>query len=171
MELLLKVLYLFPTTKYFQILVPKMRKCLPPRIFCFSRRDAFLDVAGKTERNAMRIQDQHGSCGSGNSPEKIKIISNQEEEKQKEITVDNIKNRRLIKRRQCAISWTENHVRGSRNRRNQKQIEGSVGSVPQVSTRTYLESLPTMSQTTSFQHGDHTNNDIRKWNVDIIKKT
>ena len=52
-----------------------------------------------------------------------------------------------------------------------KQTEGSVGSVPQVWTRIDLERLPTMPQTTSFQHDHHAKIDLRKWNVDVITET
>ena len=78
------------------------------------------------------------AVGLGIHPDKTKILSNQEINKKK----------------------TENHVRGARNRRNQKQTEGSVGSVLQISTRTDLERLPTMSQTTSFQHGGNSDDDL-----------
>ena len=46
-----------------------------------------------------------------------------------------------------------------------------MGSIPQVSAGTHLESLPPMSQTTLVQHGDHADDDLRKWNVDIIWST
>ena len=55
------------------------------------------------------------AVGLGIHPDKTKILSNQDKEKAKEITVDNIKIEVLSKRRQNAIFWSKNHVRGARN--------------------------------------------------------
>ena len=83
--------------------------------------------------------------GLGIHPDKTKILSNQDRVKGKEITVDDINIEILGKRGQCAIPWTENHVRRSGNSRGQKQTEGSVGSVSQISSGTDFERLPTVS--------------------------
>ena len=87
------------------------------------------------------------AVGLGIHPDKTKILSSQDKVRAKEITVDNIQIEILRKGENCAISWTKNHVRGSRNRRGQKQAEGSVGSVPQVPPGVDFERLPTVSQT------------------------
>ena len=55
------------------------------------------------------------AVGLGIHPDKTKILSNQDKVKVNEITVDNIKIEVLKKRRQCAISWTKDHVRGAGN--------------------------------------------------------
>ena len=62
------------------------------------------------------------------------------------------------------------HVRGSGNWRSQKQVESSVGSVPQISTRIDIERLPPLPQTSPFQHGSNTDDDLRQWNVVINTK-
>ena len=69
------------------------------------------------------------------------------------------------------VTLDKNHVRRSGNSRNQKQTEGSVGSVPQVSSGIDFERLPIMPQTTSFQHGGHADIDFRRWNVDTHAET
>ena len=73
--------------------------------------------------------------------------------------------------RQCAIFWTKNNVRRTRNGRHQKQTESSMGSIPQVQTRAHFESISPLPQTTLVQHGNHANVDISKWDVDLITKT
>ena len=55
------------------------------------------------------------AVGLGIHPDKTKILNNQDKVKAKEITVNNIKIEVFDKRRQCALPWTENHVRGARN--------------------------------------------------------
>ena len=59
----------------------------------------------------------------------------------------------------------------SRKPKKSKQIEGSVGSVPQVSPRIVLERLLALPQTSSLQHGCHADIDFCKWNVDTNVET
>ena len=100
----------------------------------------------------------------------MKILSNQDKVKAKEITVDNIKIGVLAKGHSARLLG-QNHVRGARNRRNQKQAESSVRSFPQISPTAYLESLPSVPQAASFQHDYHANIDLRRWYVDTRTKT
>ena len=60
----------------------------------------------------------------------------------------------------------KSHVRRSGNREGQEQTEGSVGSVPQVSSGADLKRLSTVSQTSPFQHGHHSYDDLCKWHMD-----
>ena len=46
-----------------------------------------------------------------------------------------------------------------------------MGSVPQISTRADIERLSPLSQTSPFQHGGNTNDDLRQSHVDIDAKT
>ena len=104
--------------------------------------------------------------GLGIHPDKTKILSNQDKVKEKEITVDNIQIEILKKKRQCQIPWSEDNVPGSRNGGDQKQTEGSVGSISQISSGIDLKRLPTVPQTSSFQHGHHSYDDLCKWHLD-----
>ena len=63
-------------------------------------RDMLCDFKASTE-----------AVGLGIHPDKTKILSNQDNVKAKEITVDNIQIE-ILKRGKCAISWTNNHARG-----------------------------------------------------------
>ena len=61
------------------------------------------------------------SVGLGIHPDKTKILSHQEKVKEREVTIDNIKIEVLPKKkRQCAVLWTTNHVRGAGNSRSQE---------------------------------------------------
>ena len=61
------------------------------------------------------------AVGLGIHPDKTKILSNQDKVKSnKRDHGQQHQNRGLGEKRQCAISWTENHVRGAGNRRDQK---------------------------------------------------
>ena len=55
------------------------------------------------------------AVGLGIHPDKTKILSNQDKEKDKRNHGRQHQNRGLVKRRQCAISWAKNYVRRSRN--------------------------------------------------------
>ena len=72
------------------------------------------------------------AVGLGIHPDKTKILSNQDKVKVNETTVDNIKIEVLKKGDGARYLGQKSHVRGA-DRKNQKQTEGSVGSVPQVS--------------------------------------
>ena len=111
------------------------------------------------------------AVGLGIHPDKTKILSNQDKEKSKEITVDNIKIEVLSKGDSARYLGQKITFEEQETEEIKKQTESSVGSVPQISSRIYLERLPTMPQITSFQYGHHANIDIRKWLVDIIAKT
>ena len=91
--------------------------------------------------------------------------------KAKEITVDNIQIEILAKGDSARYLGEKITFEDHGNSRNQKQTEGSVGSVPQVPSGIDLERLPIMPQTTSFQHGGHADIDLRKWNVDTHAET
>ena len=67
------------------------------------------------------------AVGLGIHPDKTKILSNKGQSESKGDHGWQHQDRSFGKRRQCAISWTENHVRGAGNRRDQKQTESSVG--------------------------------------------
>ena len=88
--------------------------------------------------------------GLGIHPDKTKILSNQDKMKAKEIEVDNIKIEILGKNSQREIPWSEDYVRRSRNGRNQKKTESSLGSVPQISSRTDVKRLSPLPQTSPF---------------------
>ena len=55
------------------------------------------------------------AVGLGIHPDNTKILSNQDKEKGKRDHGRQHQHRGLVKRRQCAISWTKNYVRRSRN--------------------------------------------------------
>ena len=116
-------------------------------------RDLLCDFKASTEE-----------VGLGIHPDKTKILSNQDNVKEKEISVDDIKIE--ILKRQCKISWTKSHVRGSGNRGGQEQTKGSVGSVPQISTGADLKRLSTVPQTSPFQYGHHSYDDLCEWHMD-----
>ena len=100
------------------------------------------------------------AVGLGIHPDKTKILSNQDKMKVKEIEVDNIKIEILGKTASARRPWTKDHVRGSGNGRTQEQIESSVGSVPQISPGVDVERLSTLSQTSPFQYGGNSDDDL-----------
>ena len=55
------------------------------------------------------------AVGLGIHPDKTKILSNQDKVKAKRNHGQQHQDRSFDKRRQCALPWTENHVRGARN--------------------------------------------------------
>ena len=46
-----------------------------------------------------------------------------------------------------------------------------MGSIPQVPTGPYFKNISLLPQITLAQHGDHADDDLRKWNVDIVSDT
>ena len=110
------------------------------------------------------------SVGLGIHPSKTKILSNQATVKKKEVTIDNIKIE-VLQKRKCTISWSKNYIRRTRNGRNQEQTESGMGSIPQIPTGTYFKNISPMPKITLVQHGDHADNDLRKWNVNIVLGT
>ena len=106
------------------------------------------------------------SVGLGIHPDKI--LSNQEKVKEREVTIDNIKIEVLQKSDSARyigqkITFEEHETAEVKNR-----LKATLGIIPQISTGTHLERLPSVSQTTLVQHGDHANDDIRKWDVDVV---
>ena len=87
------------------------------------------------------------AVGLGIYSDKTKILSNQEKEKKKEISVDNIKIEVLPKSDSARYLTQKNNLQGARNGRNQKQTESSMGSIPQVSPRTHFERISSVPQT------------------------
>ena len=66
------------------------------------------------------------AVGLGIHPDKTEILSNQDKVKVNEITFDDIKIEVLKKkRRQCAISWTKNYVRGAGNREFKNRLKAA----------------------------------------------
>ena len=63
------------------------------------------------------------------------------------------------------ITFEEQETEEVKNR-----LKSSVGSVPQISSRIDIERLPPLPQTSHFQHGSNTDDDLRQWNVDINTK-
>ena len=107
----------------------------------------------------------------GIHPDKTKILRNQDEVKAKEITVDNIKIEVLGKGDSARYLGQKITFEEQETEEIKKQkTEGGVGSVPKILPRTNLEKLPSVSQTTSFQHDHHADNDLRKWHMDVITK-
>ena len=111
------------------------------------------------------------AVGLGIHPDKTKILSNQDKVKAKEIEVDNIKIEFLGKNSQRQIPWAKDHFRRSGNGRNQKQIESSLGSLPQISPGVDIERLSTVSQTSPFQCGGNSDDDLCQQHVDTDAKT
>ena len=105
------------------------------------------------------------SVGLGIHPDKI--LSNQEKVKEREVTIDHIKIEVLQKNDSARyfgqkITFEEHETAEVKNR-----LKATLG-ITQISTGTHLERLPSVSQTTLVQHGDHANDDIRKWDVDVV---
>ena len=108
------------------------------------------------------------SVGLGTHPSKTKILSKQVKVKKNEVTIDN------IKREVLATSDSARHL-GQKftfdeqnNSRSQKQTKSSMGSIPQISPRMYFEGISPVPQITLFQHGDHADGDLHKWNVGTV---
>ena len=99
------------------------------------------------------------AVGLGIHPDKTKILSNQDKVKKKEITVDDIKIEVLAKRDSARYLGQKITFEEQETEEIKKQTESSMGSVPQISSRIDLERLPALPQTSSFQHGDHTDDD------------
>ena len=93
-----------------------------------------------------------------------------ERKKTKEITVDNTKIEVLSKGDSARYLGQKITFEEQETEEIKKQAEGSVGSVPQISPITDLERLPPMSQTSPFQHGSNTDDDLCQWNGDINTK-
>ena len=105
------------------------------------------------------------AVGLGIHPSKTKILSNQMEVKKDEVTIDNIKIEVLQKKRECTVRRTKNHVRRTRDSRNQKQMGSSVGSLSQIPTGTHIKNISRVSQIATAQHGDHADTDLRQRNM------
>ena len=112
-------------------------------------RDMLCDFKASTE-----------ASGSGDSPRQDEDTQQSRQRKRKGD----------LSRQHQEVSWTKNHVRRSGNRGCQKQTEGCVGSVPQVSTGADLKGIPTVSQTSPAQHGHHSYDDLCKWHMDSHAK-
>ena len=104
--------------------------------------------------------------GLGIHPDKTKILSNQDNVKEKEITVDDIKIEILRKRDSARYLGQKVTFEDQETRGGQEQTEGSVGSVPQISTGADLKRLSTVPQTSPFQYGHHSYDDLCKWHMD-----
>ena len=50
------------------------------------------------------------------------------------------------------------------------RLKAAWAGIPQIPTRTHLESISPTPQITLVQHGDPRDNDLRKWNVDIVSE-
>ena len=111
------------------------------------------------------------AVGLGIHPDMTKILSNQNKTKEKEITVDNIKIEILEKTASARYFGQKITFEDQRNGRNQKQIESSVGSVPQILPRVDIEGLSPLPQTSPFQHGGNTDDDLCQQHVDINAET
>ena len=117
-------------------------------------RDMLCDFKASTE-----------AVGLGIHPDRPKILSNQDNVKAKEITVEDIKIETLRKSDSARylgqkVTFEDQETEG------QKQTEGSVGSVPQVSTGADFKRISIVSQTSPFQHGHHSYDDLCKWHMD-----
>ena len=110
------------------------------------------------------------AVGLGIHPDKTKILSNQDKVKAKEITVSNIKIE-VLATRDSARYLGQKITFEEQETEDQKQAEGSVGSVPQISLGPYLKILSIVPQTSPFQYGDHTDDDLCQWNMDINTQT
>ena len=73
--------------------------------------------------------------------------------------MDKIKNKVLQTSDSARYFGQKNHVRGARDSRTRKQTESDIGSIPQVQTRTHLESKSLMPQSTIVQYEDHADDD------------
>ena len=111
------------------------------------------------------------AVGLGIHPDKTKILSNQDKVKAKEITVNNFKIEVLAKGDSARylgqkITFEEQEIEEIK-----KQADSSVGSVPQIPSRAYLERLPIVPQTSPLRNGHHAYIDLRQWNMGINTKT
>ena len=102
------------------------------------------------------------AVGLGIHPDKTKILSNQDKMKANENTVDNIKIEVLAKGDSARYLGQKITFEEQETEEIKKQAESSVGSVPQISTRIDIKRLPTLPQTSSFQYGDHSDDDLCK---------
>ena len=108
------------------------------------------------------------SVGLGTHPSETKILSNQVKVKKNEVTMDNIKKEVLATSDSARHLGQKFTFDEQNNSRSQKQTKSSMGSIPQISQRIYFESISPVPQITLFQHGDHADGDLRKWNVDTV---
>ena len=94
----------------------RQQRRLPHEFEIRRRRTALFYFAGI----ALWIHDQYWSCRSGNPPRQNKNTQELGQRKTKRVYGRQHQYRGLVKRRQCAISWTKNHYRGARNWRVQQ---------------------------------------------------
>ena len=126
------------------------------------------------KHNKDRIRDiskEIKKCIRENKRLKRKKENNQDKVKAKEIEVDNIKIEISGKNSQREIHWAEDHFRSSGNGRNQEQIESSMGCFPQISPGVDVERLSTLPQTSPFQYGGNSDDDLCQQHVDTDAKT
>ena len=81
-----------------------------------------------------------------------KILSNHGSDKRKEVS-------------------TDNNIRAAGDNRNQMPNTSSVGIISQVQAGSHIETVPSTTQTSSIQHGDHSLADLRLWNLDPLERT
>ena len=110
------------------------------------------------------------AVGLGIHPDKTKRLSNQDKIKAKEVEVENIKIE-ILGKTASARYLGQKITFEDQETEEILQTESSVGSVPQISPGVDIERLSPLSQTSLFQHGGNTDDDLCQQHVDIDAET
>ena len=110
------------------------------------------------------------AVGLGIHPDKTKILTNQDRTKTKEITVDNIKIEVLAKGDSARylgqkITFEEHETEEIKNR-----LKAAWAAFHKYRQELTSKDYRLCQRLRLFQHGDHTDDDLRQWNVDINTK-
>ena len=111
------------------------------------------------------------AVGLGIHPDKTKILSNQDKVKTQEITVSNIKIEVLATRDSARylgqkITFEEQETEEIKDR-----LKAAWAAFHKYRQELTSKRLPILPQTPSLQYGDHTDDDLCQWNMDINTKT
>ena len=99
-------------------------------------------------------------------PERTKILSNQSSNRRREVAINNIKVE-ILTTEECAKYLGQIITFRQQETSDQESNQGRLGVVLQIQARVDIKIIPPTTQTSLIQHGDHSDDELRFWHMDL----